>query len=45
MDAAEIHGTPLIDGPDRFEPVRALGSDNTVFCRGARFRVVAGRSR
>lgn len=38
MHAAEFYGTPLIDNPDRFDSVTALGLDETLFCREGRFR-------
>lgn len=38
MDAVELYGTPLIDDPDRFGTVTALGLDETLFCRQGRFR-------
>ena len=38
MDAVELYGTPLIDDPDRFGAVTALGLDETLFCRQGRFR-------
>ncbi|CAE7746185.1 true [Symbiodinium sp. KB8] len=39
MDAVELYGTPLIDDPDRFDTVTALGLDETLFCREGRFRI------
>src|SRR5690606_940828 len=39
MDAVELYGTPLIDDPDRFGTVCALGLDETLFCRQGRFRI------
>jgi transposase len=39
MDGVELYGTPLIDDPDRFGIVTALGLDETLFCREGRFRV------
>lgn len=39
MDAVELYGTPLIDDPDRFDIVTALGLDETLFCRQGRFRI------
>src|SRR5690606_33115421 len=39
MDAVEPYGTPLIDDPDRFDTVTALGLDETLFCREGRFRI------
>ena len=39
MDAVELYGAPLIDDPDRFGTVTALGLDETLFCREGRFRV------
>jgi transposase len=39
MDAVELYGLPLIDDPDRFGAVTALGLDETLFCRQGRFRV------
>jgi transposase len=31
MDAVTLHGTPLVDDPDRVGPVRAMGIDETSF--------------
>jgi transposase len=39
MDAVELYGTPLIDDPNRFDTVTALGLDETLFCRQGRFRI------
>jgi uncharacterized membrane protein len=39
MDAVELYGTPLIDDPDRFDTVTALGLDETLFCHEGRFRI------
>ena len=39
MDAVALYGTPLIDDPDRFDTVTALGLDETLFCREGRFRI------
>jgi transposase len=39
MDAVALYGTPLIDDPDRFGTVTALGLDETLFCREGRFRI------
>jgi transposase len=38
MDAVIWFGTPLIDDPDRFGDVAALGLDETLFCRQGRWR-------
>jgi transposase len=38
MDAVVVYGTPLIDDPDRFGIVTALGLDETLFCRQGKFR-------
>ncbi len=39
MDAVELYGTPLIDDPNRFDTVTALGLDETLFFRERRFRI------
>ena len=39
MDAVELYGTPLIDDPNRFDTVTALGLDETLFRREGRFRI------
>ena len=36
MSAFELHGTPLVDDPDRVGPVSALGVDQTSFVRANR---------
>ena len=38
MDAVVIFGTPLIDDPNRFGDIDALGLDETLFCRQGRWR-------
>jgi transposase len=38
MDAVVFFGTPLIDDPNRFGDVDALGLDETLFCRQGRWR-------
>jgi transposase len=38
MDAVVLYGTPLIDDPDRFGAVSAVGLDETLFAREGRFR-------
>jgi transposase len=38
MDAVVVFGEPLIDHPDRFGPVSAVGLDETLFAREGRFR-------
>lgn len=38
MDAVVIYGTPLIDDPDRYGTVNAIGLDETLFARQGRFR-------
>ena len=38
MDAVAIYGTPLIDDPDRFGAVTAVGLDETLFARVGPFR-------
>jgi len=38
MDAVVIYGTPLIDVPDRFGAVSAVGLDETLFARQGPFR-------
>jgi transposase len=38
MDAVIWFGTPLVDDPDRFGDVVALGLDETLFCRQGRWR-------
>jgi transposase len=39
MDGVALYGTPLIEDPDRFGTVHALGLDETLFCREGRFRI------
>ena len=36
MSAVELHGTPLVDDPDRVGPVRTLGVDETSFLKANR---------
>ena len=36
MDAVVLHGTPLVDDPERVENVRALGIDETSFLSATR---------
>ena len=38
MDAVALYGTPLIDDPDRFGAVSAVGLDETLFARVGPFR-------
>jgi transposase len=38
MDAVIWFGTPLVEDPDRFGDVAALGLDETLFCRQGRWR-------
>lgn len=38
MDAVTAYGTPLIDDPDRFADVEALGLDETLRCRLGRWK-------
>jgi transposase len=38
MDAVVVYGTPLIEDPDRFGAVDAVGLDETLFAREGRFR-------
>jgi transposase len=38
MDAVVVYGTPLIDDPDRFGVVSAVGLDETLFARVGEFR-------
>ena len=38
MDAVVHFGTPLVDDPNRFGDVDALGLDETLFCRQGRWR-------
>ena len=38
MDAVVVYGTPLIDDPDRFGAVTAVGLDETLFARHGPFR-------
>ena len=38
MDAVALYGTPLIDDPDRFGAVSAIGLDETLFARVGPFR-------
>ena len=41
MDAVVHFGTPLIDDPNRYGLVDALGLDETLFCRQGRWRTQA----
>jgi hypothetical protein len=38
MDAVVWFGTPLVEDPNRFADVDALGLDETLFCRQGRWR-------
>jgi transposase len=38
MDAVMLYGTPLINDPDRYGTVTAVGLDETLFARTGRFR-------
>jgi transposase len=38
MDAVVLYGTPLIDDPDRFGPVGAVGLDEALFARVGPYR-------
>ena len=37
-DALIAYGTPLVEDPNRFGKVRALGLDETLFCHEGRYR-------
>jgi len=39
MDAVVVYGTPLIDDPDRFGVVSAVGLDETLFAREGPYRI------
>jgi hypothetical protein len=38
MDAVTLYGTALIDDPNRFGAVSAIGLDETLFARQGQFR-------